>query len=328
MNWSLLSVCLRRIAFWFPILKPCNISYTLPVRRCAPVCRSFWRQVEGYNFLKWSERTEISRVLMGRGLLWADGETHRRQRKVMLPGFGGNYAVLVRWILNGHFSTPVQSIRDHLPASGGGGMFHVIFRSRLLTFESISWQISGQTSLSIRLTKPRCSMLPHGCLVLRWILLEKVCMTCLDTNLTFAHYCVQSGFWLSIWCIGGYKEWLHGSIYGTHVRWIPSFSSRSSSNDVTSFFRRILIDRSDTLGSPSRLAILMQTVLPVWVLQLMSKYSNRRNLVHARHTEKVANDVARQLIDSKLDAALQGKGNKDILSLLGWCSTPLNWHAK
>ena len=67
----------------------------------------------------------------------------------------------------------------------------------------------------------------------------------------------------------------------------------------------------------------MQTVLPVWVLQLISKYSNRRNLVHARHTEKVANDVARQLIDSKVDAALQGKGNKDILSLLGWCSSPL-----
>lgn len=29
---------------------------------------------------------------MGRGLLYADGETHRRQRKVMLPGFGSEYA--------------------------------------------------------------------------------------------------------------------------------------------------------------------------------------------------------------------------------------------
>ena len=28
----------------------------------------------GYGFLKWPERTEISRILMGRGLLWADGE--------------------------------------------------------------------------------------------------------------------------------------------------------------------------------------------------------------------------------------------------------------
>ncbi|KAG5715508.1 hypothetical protein E4T56_gene17644, partial [Termitomyces sp. T112] len=25
---------------------------------------------------------------MGRGLLWADGDIHKRQRKVMLPGFG------------------------------------------------------------------------------------------------------------------------------------------------------------------------------------------------------------------------------------------------
>ena len=60
----------------------------------------------GYGFLKWPERTEISRILMGRGLLWADGECihrrpvemtltirageiHKRQRKVMLPGFSG-----------------------------------------------------------------------------------------------------------------------------------------------------------------------------------------------------------------------------------------------
>lgn len=28
----------------------------------------------GYGFLKWPERTEISRILMGRGLLWADGK--------------------------------------------------------------------------------------------------------------------------------------------------------------------------------------------------------------------------------------------------------------
>ena len=30
--------------------------------------------ISGYGFLKWPERTEISRILMGRGLLWADGE--------------------------------------------------------------------------------------------------------------------------------------------------------------------------------------------------------------------------------------------------------------
>ncbi|KAF9268780.1 cytochrome P450 [Marasmius fiardii PR-910] len=53
-----------------------------------PKAMQYIFHTSGYGFLKWPERTEISRVLMGRGLLWADGETHKRQRKAMLPGFG------------------------------------------------------------------------------------------------------------------------------------------------------------------------------------------------------------------------------------------------
>lgn len=75
--------------------------------------------------------------------------------------------------------------------------------------------------------------------------------------------------------------------------------------------------RSDTLGSPPKSAIFMQTIFPIWVLRLMSKFSQARNLVHARHTAKLANEVTRQLVQSKAEALLQGKGNKDILSLLG-----------
>lgn len=70
----------------------------------------------------------------------------------------------------------------------------------------------------------------------------------------------------------------------------------------------------------------MQTVLPVWVLRLMSKYSNRRNLKHARHTAGLANAVTRELVDSKAGALLEGKENKDILSLLGR-PVPLDWLA-
>jgi len=87
-------------------------------------------------------------------------------------------------------------------------------------------------------------------------------------------------------------------------------------NSKNEFMEAYMGLMSDTLGSPSRSAIFMQTVLPVWVLQLMSKYSNRRNLVHARHTAQLANAVTRQLVDSKAEALLHGKGNKDILSLL------------
>ncbi|KAJ8518035.1 hypothetical protein ONZ45_g4850 [Pleurotus djamor] len=53
-----------------------------------PKALQYILHTSGYNFLKWPERTELSRILMGRGLLWADGEIHKRQRKVMLPGFG------------------------------------------------------------------------------------------------------------------------------------------------------------------------------------------------------------------------------------------------
>ncbi|KAF5345368.1 hypothetical protein D9758_008507 [Tetrapyrgos nigripes] len=59
-----------------------------------PKALQYIMHTSGYNFPKWPERTEISRVLMGRGLLWADGDIHKRQRKAMLPGFGGNLPML------------------------------------------------------------------------------------------------------------------------------------------------------------------------------------------------------------------------------------------
>ncbi|KAF8884009.1 cytochrome P450 [Infundibulicybe gibba] len=43
----------------------------------------------GYNYMKQSWRRELSRIVSGRGILWADGDVHKRHRKVMLPGFGG-----------------------------------------------------------------------------------------------------------------------------------------------------------------------------------------------------------------------------------------------
>ncbi|KAG6808982.1 hypothetical protein H0H92_002100 [Tricholoma furcatifolium] len=46
-------------------------------------------QTSGYNFPKQLERRESSRLITGKGILWADGTAHKRQRKVMLPGFSG-----------------------------------------------------------------------------------------------------------------------------------------------------------------------------------------------------------------------------------------------
>ncbi|EGO00602.1 hypothetical protein SERLA73DRAFT_104941 [Serpula lacrymans var. lacrymans S7.3] len=53
-----------------------------------PKALQYVYQTCGYNFPKTPERRELSRLVAGRGLTWADGDIHKRQRKVMLPGFG------------------------------------------------------------------------------------------------------------------------------------------------------------------------------------------------------------------------------------------------
>ncbi|KAK0231349.1 cytochrome P450 [Armillaria fumosa] len=46
-------------------------------------------QTSGYRFIKPPGRKEIGRLLNGTGILFAEGEDHKRHRKVLLPGFGG-----------------------------------------------------------------------------------------------------------------------------------------------------------------------------------------------------------------------------------------------
>ncbi|KAL9711697.1 hypothetical protein Ac2012v2_004769 [Leucoagaricus gongylophorus] len=203
-----------------------------------PKALQYILHTSGYNFLKWPERTEISRVLMGRGLLWADGETHRRQRKVMLPGFGG-------------------------PES----------KAFLAIFRRVGAELTNQWT-------DRLASLP-------------------DQTAVF-----NVATWLSRATMDSIGEAAFDYQFGALA---------DAKNDLMEAYMGLM---SDTLGSPSRSAILMQTLLPVWILQLISKYSNRRSLKHARHTAEIANAVTRQLIESKSNAALQGKGNKDILSLL------------
>ncbi|TFK44496.1 cytochrome P450 [Crucibulum laeve] len=192
----------------------------------------------GYGFLKWPERTEISRILMGRGLLWADGNIHRRQRKVMMPGFGA-------------------------PESKA---FVPIFRR-------VGSELTAQWNDMLASSPDQSDI-------------------------------INVASWLSRATMDSVGEAAFDYQFG------------ALANLDNEFMKAYFGLMSDTLGSPSRSSIFMQTILPVWALQLMSKYSQRRNLVHARHTAKLADAVTRNLVESKAEALLQGKGNKDILSLL------------
>lgn len=192
----------------------------------------------GYGFLKWPERTEISRVLMGRGLLWADGEIHRRQRKVMLPGFGASEA------------------KAFVP------IFQKTAAELTLQWNDLILSSPGQSAV------------------------------------------LNVASWLSRATMDSVGEAAFDYQFG------------ALSNTKNEFMEAYLGLMSDTLGSPPKSAVLMQTTLPIWILRLMSKYSTRRNLAHARHTANLANKVTRELVQSKARALIQGKGNKDILSLL------------
>jgi len=175
---------------------------------------------------------------MGRGLLWADGDIHKRQRKVMLPGFGA-------------------------PESKA---FVPIFRR-------IGAELTAQWSDILASSPDQSTVL-------------------------------NVAAWLSRTTMDSIGEAAFDYQFG------------ALANNDNEFMQAYLGLMSDTLGSPPKSAIFVQAVFPVWLQILMARYSQARNQVHARHTEQLANALTRKLIDEKAEALLQGKGNKDILSLL------------
>ncbi|KAI0752821.1 cytochrome P450 [Daedaleopsis nitida] len=53
-----------------------------------PKALQYIYQTSGYKFPKQPERRILSRLVGDTGLTWAEGDVHKRQRKVMLPAFG------------------------------------------------------------------------------------------------------------------------------------------------------------------------------------------------------------------------------------------------
>ncbi|PBK95280.1 cytochrome P450 [Armillaria gallica] len=54
-----------------------------------PKALQYIYQTSGYKFIKPPGRKELSRLFNGTGILFVEGEDHKRHRKVLLPGFGG-----------------------------------------------------------------------------------------------------------------------------------------------------------------------------------------------------------------------------------------------
>ncbi|KAF8645774.1 hypothetical protein AX16_007583 [Volvariella volvacea WC 439] len=195
----------------------------------------------GYKFFKQKARREISRIISGRGIFWADGNDHKRHRRVMLPGFGGPESKSFLPIFSSCAEKLASSWRDLISLSDDGvAVVNVTHWASRATMDAI-----GEAAFDCH----------FGAL------------DDADTPL-----------------------------------------NRAYTNLLT-----------DSFGQLSKADILIQNImeyLPMRLLNFFSDYMPSQKLSHVRHTAQLATKLARSLVDSKAEALRQGKGRRDIMSLL------------
>ncbi|KAJ7286895.1 cytochrome P450 [Mycena rebaudengoi] len=206
-----------------------------------PKALQYIYQTSGYRFHKQPERIELTRLISGRGVLWADGEDHKRHRKVMLPGFG----------------TPEA-------------------KALLPLFFSYAAQIGTKWKDIIGATADQSAVLD----VTAWA--SRATLDAIGS----AAFDYQFG------------------------------AMDNADNLVGSAYSNVFMD---TFGSPanaSLLALSLLHYLPRGIREFLVDHVPSTSLRHIRYTAKVTTSVARDLVASKSAALLQGKGSRDIMSLL------------
>ncbi|KAK0202327.1 cytochrome P450 [Desarmillaria ectypa] len=193
-----------------------------------------------YRFPKAEGRRQISRLLFGPGLSNVDGDVHKRQRKVMLPGFGGPESKAFVPIFSECAEKMCNKWRDEI-------------------------ELSADQSIALDVTS--------------WI-----SRATLDAI--------------------GYAAFDY------------SFGALDDSdNQLTKAYANLFFD---TFGTPTKSAILSLSVMdhlpPVVVAFLMQHFPGR--LTHGMLTNKLSTAIAKDLVKEKSEALVEGKGRRDIMSLL------------
>ena len=73
-------------------------------------------------------------------------------------------------------------------------------------------------------------------------------------------------------------------------------------------------------GRPSAQQIFIQAAskyFPPWILEWMTDHGPNPRLERAREVKKLATEVAKEMVQEKAETLLEGKGNRDVFSLLG-----------
>ncbi|PBK75905.1 cytochrome P450 [Armillaria solidipes] len=206
-----------------------------------PKALQYIYQTPGYGFTKTSGRLAVSQTIFGPGLVSVDGDVHRRQRRVMMPGFG----------------TPEVKAFVPIFFTHAGKM-------------AAKWRdiISGNDGLSGTVDVPA------------W------------TSRATLDIIGQAAF-----------DYDFGAL-------------DDKDNTLTKIVSNIVFD---TFGLPTNKAILSLSVmdlLPFWLSRFITKSLPISRLAHAHKLNRLTGAVSKQLVKEKYDALIEGKSNKDIMSLL------------
>jgi hypothetical protein len=82
--------------------------------------------------------------------------------------------------------------------------------------------------------------------------------------------------------------------------------------------------RADVFGSPSDKQVFIQGIskyIPIRILEYIANTAKNPRIARLRETGSIARSVAKQMVKDKAEMLMQGKGSRDVFSLLGECTT-------
>lgn len=194
-----------------------------------------------YHFPKPPERRVQSLILNGKSVVWAEGNIHKRQRRILNPGFGGSESLAFLAISQASAERLSTKWSEIIEASDSGNVI----------LDIPSW-ISRATLDAI----------------------------------------AEAAFDLQLGCL------------------------QNSDNALAKSYNGMLMN---VFGTPSTTQIFIQEALkyiPTSILEYWAKHSSNRRIVRIRETRAVATAIAESMVKEKAEFLLQGKGSRDIFTLL------------
>ncbi|KAJ8585151.1 cytochrome P450, partial [Rhizopogon salebrosus TDB-379] len=195
----------------------------------------------GYRFPRQQDHNVLAMLTNGRGILWAVGDDHKRQRRVMLPGFGAPECKAFLPLFKGC----AESMSD-----------------KWMDIISNSEEQSAEFNIPLWLSRATLDAIGEAAFDIRF-----------------------------------------GSVAGDESALAHAYGSMMA----------------DAFGSPSDGQIFIQGIskhIPTRILEYLGETVKNPRITRLRETGEIATSVAKEMVKDKAEMLMQGKGSRDVFSLL------------